>query len=235
MHGTGFIVDSDGWILTAFHVVADRQTRIPYPNIKVSIHGVKIPIDAKIISPLDEIPALRDFSVLKINKGGLQYLRIGDESEIEDGSPIYIVGFPISAIFPFTFSSIPRFCLGGTVAAQVALPIRNLEFLHTIYFQGVSIKGISGAPIISPKGDVVGIVTTKMTGITRDLETMRSSLVGMGGGSGIGFGGIPDIGVFVRQTVDILDNQLANGLGSGTGAGDAKRVLAECKKKYNAK
>jgi hypothetical protein len=67
--------------------------------------------------------------------------------------------------------------LFGTVVAQTSIPLGNLQFRKTIFFQGVSIKGISGAPFISlVSGKVVGVVSTKLTAISMSLEKQRRLL-----------------------------------------------------------
>lgn len=231
MSGTGFVVGADGWVITALHVVADPHTFSPYDNLRVFITGHQIP--AEIVSPLDKLAGTRDFAIVKIAKTQLPKLDLGVDAEIQLGSPISIIGFPLSAIFPRTAAAtvVPRFCLTGTVAAQTSLPLGNLNFLHTIYFQGVSVKGISGAPIISLQtGKVIGIVTTRLTGITDALADLHKQIVdGRGGRISIsGFEPGPD----VDKIITVLDTQLANGLGSGTGASDAAYTLKAAQRDY---
>ncbi len=233
MRGTGFIVGSDGWIITAFHVVADRETLIRYGNIKVSILGRSQSVDADIVSPIDKLASSRDFAILKVAKSDLPVLELGSESTAEDGSPVAIIGFPLSAAG--VTASVPRFCLSGTVAAQTSLPLGNLEFLHTIYFQGVSIKGISGAPIISLiNGKVIGVVVASLSGIEKSLEDVATHING-GNAGDIIMGPGPDMGVVgnLAKVITVLDTQLANGLGSGTGASDAVTALAKAKMTYH--
>jgi S1-C subfamily serine protease len=239
MHGTGFIVDSDGWIITALHVVAEPKTLIQRENITVSALGHPRPISAEIVSPLDDIAQLRDFAILKINETKLPALDLGNEIAVEDGSPIAIVGLPLSAMFRIPINAIPRFCLSGTVAAQTALPLGNLEFLRTIYFQGVSIKGISGAPIVSlVTGKVIGIVSTRMTGIdaalqrvTDDIRNSDVQMSNAGVQTRITMHGI-DPARAAGDIVNVLDEQLANGLGTGTGASYVTNALKQAQKNY---
>jgi S1-C subfamily serine protease len=231
MSGTGFIVGADGWIVTALHVVADPDKLTTYGNPRVII-GNRNPIPAEIVSPLDKLASLRDFVILKINKTQLPKLDFGIEDQVELGSPISVIGFPLSAMLPRTANGtpVPKFCLTGTVAAQTAFPLGKLQFLHTIYFQGVSIKGISGAPIISlVTGKVIGIVSTRLTGINLGLAQQRELLNHP----------VADIvtGDFsasksLRGIIDVLDEQLANGLGSGTGASDVAIALDKAKRDY---
>src|SRR5579864_1506413 len=44
MRGTGFVVGSDGWIVTALHVVADPKTLTKYGNITIIVAGHVHPI-----------------------------------------------------------------------------------------------------------------------------------------------------------------------------------------------
>ncbi len=232
MHGTGFIVGSDGWIMTALHVVADENTLAGRENISVSMLGNPHHIPAEIVSPLDNIARIRDFAILKIDETNLPALDLGSEIGVEDGSPIAIIGLPLSASLGVPVG-IPRFCLAGTVAAQTTFPLPqgNLQFLRTVYFQGVSIKGISGAPIVSlMTGKVIGIVSTRLTGISISLakqrQTLRTPAVEIRAGNG--FSLVESIG----GLIDVLDAQLANGLGSGTGASDAGYALKKAQLEY---
>lgn len=235
MHGTGFIVDPSGWIVTALHVVADPKTLVRRENISVSIFGHPNHIPAEIISPLDNVARLRDFAILKIDKTMLPALGLGNEVDAEEGSPIAIIGLPLSATLGVSGNRMTPFCLAGTIAAKTSLTLGNLQFLKIIYFQGVSVKGISGAPIILLQtGKVIGIVSTKLTGIGPALDDVRKNTSAGGdvqilGTQGNQFG----IGYSVTAIINVLDDQLANGLGSGTGASDAAVALNTTKQTYD--
>ena len=140
---------------------------------------------------------------------------------------------PLSAMFPenVPLNRIPQFCLTGTIAAQTSFPLGKGIHLDTIYFQGVSIKGISGAPIISlDTGKVIGIVDTRMTGIGRALADLHDEFVA-GFAKNFSFSGyVP--GVEEDKIINVLDSQLANGLGTGTGAADAAYALEKAKRDY---
>ena len=230
MHGTGFIVAPDGWIITALHVVADQQTLTKRENVSVSMLGHPHAIPAEIVSPLDNFARLRDFAIIKIDKSNLPALDLGNEVDVEDGTPVAIIGLPLSASFGIPTGAVPRFCLSGTVAAQSAFPLGNLQFVHTVYFQGVSIKGISGAPIISLiTGKVIGVVSTRLTGITPSLLEIKNNVTAHPPGISLG---LFDPAVAAIQIIDVLDSQLANGLGSGTGVSDAIQTLKKAQRDY---
>ena len=178
MHGTGFIVDPSGWIVTALHVVADPKTLVRRENISVSIFGHPNHIPAEIISPLDNVARLRDFAILKIDKTMLPALGLGNEVDAEEGSPIAIIGLPLSATLGVSANRMTPFCLAGTIAAKTSLTLGNLQFLKIIYFQGVSVKGISGAPIILLQtGKVIGIVSTNLLESDQLLTTLGKTQV----------------------------------------------------------
>jgi hypothetical protein len=239
-YGTGFIVNGAGWIATALHVVADHDTLTPFGPINIFIQGRGQPIKAERLSPLNDETKARDIAILKIDAGQLAYINLGDETQIQNGSPIAILGFPFSA-FGGDLAATPQFCLSGTVAAQRFIPLTRpnsmgvyFQGVRLIYFQGVSIKGISGAPIISlASGKVIGIVSTKLTGIGPALEDVRKNTSAGGDVEFIGTNG-NSFGVAgtITKIINVLDDQLANGLGSGTGADDVAILLTDIKGQY---
>jgi len=233
VHGTGFIVDSDGWILTAFHVVVDMKTLAKYGNITITLNGNSEKIPAEIISPIDDLGRTRDFAVLKINKTKLTPVELGNEDDAVIGSAISILGIPLSAMFPenLPLTRTPQFCLTGTIAAQTSFPLPNRNHLDTIYFQGISIKGISGAPIISLNtGKVIGIADTRMTGIRHSLSNLHDNIAN-GLGRNVSISGL-EPGPEIDKIITVLDQQLANGLGTGTGAADAEYALKKAQREY---
>jgi serine protease Do len=216
-HGTGFIVDPDGWIVTAAHVVIDPKTKAKDGAITVILPKVG-DVLAEEVLPIDDLLIARDFAVLKVNQSNLPHLELGDEGNVEIGSNLTIIGFPLSAMFRIP-GRIPKFCLAGTLAANASFPVGKGNFIDTVYFQGVSIKGISGSPVISlDSGKVIGIVSTRLTGISEGLAGIKEQIA-HGLGRGIAISGM-EPGTVVDQIIDVLDLQLANGLGSATGAAD---------------
>jgi S1-C subfamily serine protease len=232
-HGTGFIVDADGWILTAFHVVVDIKTLAKYGNITVTLNGDSEKIPAEIISQIDNLARTRDFAVLKIGRTKLKPLELGNEDDARVGSAISIIGIPLSAMFPenVPLPRIPQFCLTGTIAAQTSFPLGKGIHLDTVYFQGVSIKGISGAPIISlDTGKVIGIADARMTGISHSLSNLHDNIAN-GLGRNVLVSGL-EPGTEIDKIITVLDQQLANGLGTGTGAADAAYALKKAQREY---
>jgi len=230
--GTGFIVDPDGWVLTAAHIVFDRQARQYYRTITVTMPDKSTEF-ATPMGQLNEVMVLRDFAILKVNKTKLPFLPLGDEDKIAIGSNLTIIGFPFSAVGLFEIPVTTKFCLSGTVAARTTVPIQKVN-IEMIYFQGISVKGISGSPVISlDTGTVVGIADLKLAGINEALHTAEVNLLDPSRGD-FSTGGT-SITKTIGDVIQTLDQHLANGLGAATGINDVKVALASAKRHYKGK
>src|SRR6187549_3626029 len=135
--GSGFIVSSDGYILTNAHVVADadevtvRMTdRREYP--------------AKVIG----VDRRSDVAVIKIEGKNLPVVKIGDPSKLRPGEWVLAIGSP------FTFEN--SVTAGIVSATGRAMPGEDglVPFIQT----DVAVNpGNSGGPLFNLNGEVVGI------------------------------------------------------------------------------
>jgi S1-C subfamily serine protease len=165
IRGTGFIVSEDGLIITANHVIRNEEGAY-YQAIIVTLKGGSIAF-AKPVDPISPEAIGKDFALIKVDiKDKLPFLKMGSSSEVEIGSEATIIGFPFSAIqrrvkfcVVAEFAAVEPLVQSVTwrntrSAAPVAVPIK----VKVVYFQGPSIQGISGSPVISrTTGNVVGI------------------------------------------------------------------------------
>lgn len=134
--GSGFIVSSDGVILTNAHVVADAD------EVTVRLTD-KREFKAKVIG----IDKPSDVAVLKIDARDLPVVRIGDPQQVRVGEWVVAIGSP----FGFENS-----VTAGIVSAKSrSLPDENyVPFLQT----DVAINpGNSGGPLFDLNGEVIGI------------------------------------------------------------------------------
>lgn len=134
--GSGFIISSDGYILTNAHVVNDADEVI----VKLAD---KREFKAKIIG----IDRRTDVSLLKIEATGLPKVTLGDPSQLKVGEWVVAIGSPFGLENTVT---------AGIVSAKGrALPQENyVPFIQT----DVAINpGNSGGPLFNLKGEVVGI------------------------------------------------------------------------------
>ncbi len=134
--GSGFVISTDGYILTNHHVVADA-TRI---IVRMQDGSEK---DAELIGS----DPRSDLALLKIDGNGLPVVRIGSSSKLKVGEWVLAIGAP------FGFESTVT---AGIVSAKGrSLPSENyVPFIQT----DVAINpGNSGGPLFNLDGEVVGI------------------------------------------------------------------------------
>ena len=134
--GSGFIVKSDGVVLTNAHVVADAD------EVTVKLTD-KREFKAKVVG----VDKLSDIAVLKINAKNLPTVKIGDPKNSRVGEWVVAIGSPFG--FENTVTA-------GIVSAKSrTLPDEGyVPFLQT----DVAINpGNSGGPLFNLRGEVIGI------------------------------------------------------------------------------
>jgi len=134
--GSGFIISSDGYILTNSHVVAAAD------DITVKLND-KREFTAKVIG----VDPRTDVAVIKIDADNLPAVSIGDPDKLRVGDWVLAIGSPFG--FESTVTS-------GIVSAKGrSLPQENyVPFIQT----DVAINpGNSGGPLFNLDGEVVGI------------------------------------------------------------------------------
>ena len=203
--GSGFIVTSDGYIVTNYHVIADAYTG----GYKVSVmtyDGKKYDAEIK------GVDASNDIAVLKINATGLSAATLGSSNSLQVGETIYAIGNPLGEL-SFSLTS-------GTVSAlDRDITTRDSTTGETttnnmFQFDAAVNEGNSGGPVYNTKGEVVGIVTAKYssTGVEGlsfaipidDVSDIISQLMKQGYVSGE-----PSLGITVK-TVDSAVAQYYN-------------------------
>ena len=159
--GTGFIIESDGYLLTNAHVVEDvSKARVKLIDGRLFI--------ASVIGRDENI----DLALLKISASDLPIAELGDSSEeaLRKGEQVFAFGFPLEFTESVTFT-------GGVLSArQVVGGVAYLQTDAQIH------PGNSGGPLVNNKGQVIGINTLGKSAVgikAGELERI--------GGTGIGF------------------------------------------------
>jgi len=139
--GSGFIISSDGYILTNFHVVKNAS------KITVKIKGEK-EYPAKLVGN----DKYSDLAVIKIDEKGLKPARLGESSTVRPGEWAIAVGSPQGLDHTVT--------LGIVSALSRQIPeLSNVSFIQT---DAAINPGNSGGPLLNIKGEVIGINTAIM-------------------------------------------------------------------------
>ena len=152
--GSGFIIGSDGWIVTNAHVVqGGRRIRVQLnheaaaaPQIGGSRRAL---FDAKLIVADRDT----DLALLKIDASGLPTLELSDSSDLKQGQLVLAFGSPLG--FDNSVSM-------GIVSSVARQPDPDSP---TIYVQTDAAinPGNSGGPLVDTSGRVVGINTLILT------------------------------------------------------------------------
>ena len=134
--GSGFIITSDGTILTNAHVVADASELTVKLSDRREFKGKVLGVDRR-----------ADIAVVKIDASGLPTVKLGDPSKLKVGEWVAAIGSPFGLENTVT---------AGIVSAKSrSLPDEGyVPFIQT----DVAINpGNSGGPLFNMAGEVVGI------------------------------------------------------------------------------
>lgn len=144
--GSGFLVSSDGYIVTNRHVVADEEAEYTvFTN-----EGKKY--DAKVVA---RDPAL-DLAVLKIDGSGFEHLAFGDSDRVQVGQTVIAIGNAL-AEFRNTVSVGVVSGLSRSITASDQMG-GNAESLDQLIQTDAGINhGNSGGPLINLAGEVIGV------------------------------------------------------------------------------
>lgn len=134
--GSGFVVASDGIILTNRHVIADAE------KIRVRFSDRR-EMPARILG----VDALTDVAVLKVEASGLQAARLGNSARLEVGQWVLAIGAPLG---------FERTATHGIISA-LGRSLPNDSYVSFIQTDVPINPGNSGGPLFDQDGRVVGI------------------------------------------------------------------------------
>ena len=140
--GSGFIISSDGYIVTNYHVVKGAT------SVKVTLYSGDT-YDATVIGGDSDY----DVAVIKINAGGLPAVTLGNSADVNVGDTVLAIGNPLGEL---TFSM----SQGIVSCCDRAINVDGTPF-NMIQVDASINPGNSGGPLVNLYGEVVGIVSAK--------------------------------------------------------------------------
>lgn len=140
-HGSGFVVSSNGYILTNYHVVADTTGLTVVLNDE-SEHDAEVIRASKVY----------DLALLKIDATDLVPFEINDSRDIGIASEVYAVGTPSGGD------------LSQTISKGIISGIRKMQDSKLIQTDASINSGNSGGPLVTKDGRLVGVVSSKLKG-----------------------------------------------------------------------
>ncbi len=144
--GSGFIVSSDGYILTNDHVAGNAT------KISVTLTSGET-VEAKLIGS----DRNSDVAVLKIEKDNLDFARLGNSDDVIIGEWVIALGNPFGL---FEINDKPTVTVGVVSATDMKVNADGNRVYKDMIQTDASINtGNSGGPLVNAEGDVIGMNT----------------------------------------------------------------------------
>ena len=150
--GSGFVIDSDGYIMTNAHVVSGaRRIQIVLPaenadgTLATALSGRTYQLPARIVGMTTEL----DLALLKVDGQKLPALPLATYSQVRQGETVFAFGSPIGLRNSLTHG------LVSAVARQID-PDSPQIYVQT---DAPINPGNSGGPLVNIRGEVVGVNT----------------------------------------------------------------------------
>jgi serine protease Do len=134
--GSGFIVESDGYIITNHHVIENADEII-----------VRMADRREFVAELIGSDPLSDVALLKIDARNLPTLKLGDSRKLKPGEWVVAIGSP------FNFE---QSVTAGIVSAK-GRSTNQQQYVPFIQTDVAINRGNSGGPLLNLDGEVVGI------------------------------------------------------------------------------
>jgi serine protease Do len=152
--GTGFIVSSDGLILTNKHVVSSSDEK--YVVVMADSTGKTKNYEVKKITR--DPSSLNDMALIKIDASGLKPVELGDSDKLKVGQKVIAIGNALGRFENSVTAGIVSGLGRGVTPVDPSTGIsENLEGL--VQTDAAINPGNSGGPLVDISGHVIGINT----------------------------------------------------------------------------
>ncbi|MEA5533183.1 HhoA/HhoB/HtrA family serine endopeptidase [Crocosphaera sp. XPORK-15E] len=140
--GSGFIVSSDGQLLTNAHVVDGTK------EVKVTLKDGQV-YRGQVLGT----DPMTDVAVVKIDATNLPTVEIGNGQQLQPGEWAIAIGNPLGLDNTVTVGIISAL---GRSSSEVGVPDKRVRFIQT---DAAINPGNSGGPLLNAQGEVIGINT----------------------------------------------------------------------------
>lgn len=166
--GSGFVIASDGYILTNNHVIASAVTS--GGSIKVRLQDGRS-FDATVVGR----DVSYDLAVLRIANRTLTALQFGDSDKVAVGDSVLAIGSPLGLSGTVTLGIISAKDRAVTAGESA----EENSFINALQTDAAINPGNSGGPLVDATGAVIGVNSA--------IATLGSSFGGQTGSIGLGF------------------------------------------------
>lgn len=137
--GSGVIIDTDGYIVTNHHVIADAQ------DIRVQLADGRIATPTLVGEDSDT-----DLALLKVDMSGLTAITIGRSDQLQIGDVVLAIGNPYGLSQTVT---------QGIISATGRGSLNLTTFENYLQTDAAINSGNSGGALINTRGELIGINT----------------------------------------------------------------------------
>ncbi len=145
--GSGFIINTDGQILTNAHVVEGAD------KVSVILKDGRT-FEGKVLGS----DSVTDVAVVKIKADKLPMVELGDSDSLKPGEWAIAIGNPLGLDNTVTTGIVSA---TGRSSSQVGVPDKRVQFIQT---DAAINPGNSGGPLLSASGQVIGMNTAIIQG-----------------------------------------------------------------------
>ena len=150
--GSGFVVSSNGLILTANHVVAGSTSLT-----------VTLPDSRQVSATIVSTDPTHDLALIKADTTGLVPLPLGDSSNLTVGQLAIAVGSPLGTFNDTVTNGIVS-ALGRSIEATDPASGQATRLSGLIQTDAAINPGNSGGPLLDASGNVIGVITAQASG-----------------------------------------------------------------------
>jgi putative serine protease PepD len=167
--GTGFIIDSTGFILTNNHVISDAA--VDGGRIEVQLND-----GTTLAATIVGRDSAYDLAVLKVDRTGLTALTFGDSDQVAVGDAVIAIGSPLGLSGTVTLGIVSAKDRAVTAGEDAG----DNSYINAIQTDAAINPGNSGGPLVNSAGAVIGVNSA--------IATLGSSFLSSPSGSiGLGF------------------------------------------------
>jgi putative serine protease PepD len=166
--GTGFVIDSTGFILTNNHVISDAA--VDGGRIEVQLND-----GTTLAATIVGRDSAYDLAVLKVDRTGLTALTFGDSDQVAVGDAVIAIGSPLGLSGTVTLGIVSAKDRAVTAGEDAG----DNSYINAIQTDAAINPGNSGGPLVNSAGAVIGVNSAIATLGTSFLSSQSGS-IGLG-------------------------------------------------------